>query len=155
MLSIKNKYITWHYTKFAIYLIQVRFFDNKDEEDEEQDFFIFWNVVYGNLFFLCCISRNYFISFVITCGWKTLRVWWVRCMKHVLYEVTDNFDIIIKLTFENYTYLNAFIEQHTNDKYYEPKFLILEINDEGEIDFIRTYNGTKETSKKCVVDYLD
>ena len=76
-------------------------------------------------------------------------------MKHVLYEVTDNFDIIIKLTFENYTYLNAFIEQHTNDKKYEPKFLVLEINDEGDIDFIRTYNGTKETSKKCVVDYID
>jgi len=39
-------------------------------------------------------------------------------MKHVLYEVTDNWDIIIKLTFENYTYLNAFIEQHTTDKKY-------------------------------------
>jgi hypothetical protein len=69
-------------------------------------------------------------------------------MKHVLYEVTSDFDIIIKLSFDNYTYLNAFIEQHTADKKYEPKFLVLEVNDEGDIDFIRTYNGTKEVSKK-------
>jgi hypothetical protein len=76
-------------------------------------------------------------------------------MKHVLYEVTDDWNIVIKLTFENYTYLNAFIEQHTNDKQYEPKFLALELNDEGDIVFIRIYNGTKETSKKYVVDFID
>jgi hypothetical protein len=76
-------------------------------------------------------------------------------MKHVLYEVADNWDIIIKLTFENYTYLNAFIEQHTADKKYEPKFLVLEVNDEGDIDFLRIYNGVKETSKKYVVDFID
>jgi hypothetical protein len=76
-------------------------------------------------------------------------------MKHVLYEVADNWDIIIKLTFENYTYLNAFIEQHTADKKYEPKFLVLEVNDEGDIDFLRIYNGVKETSKKYVVDFVD
>ena len=76
-------------------------------------------------------------------------------MKHVLLEVTNDFDIVIKLTFENYSYLNAFIEQHTNEKKYEPKFLVLEVNDEGDIDFIRTYNGTKEISKKLVVDYID
>jgi hypothetical protein len=76
-------------------------------------------------------------------------------MKHVLYEVTDNWDIIIKLTFENYTYLNAFIEQHTAEKKYEPKFLVLEVNDEGDIDFLRIYNGVKETSKKYVVDFVD
>jgi len=80
----------------------------------------------------------------------------IHCgMKHVLYEVTDNWDIIIKLSFDNYTYLNAFIEQHTADKKYEPKFLVLEVNDEGDIDFIRTYNGSKETSKKYVVDFID
>jgi hypothetical protein len=76
-------------------------------------------------------------------------------MKHVLYEVTDNWDIIIKLTFENYSYLNAFIEQHTADKKYEPKFLVLEMNDEGDIDFLKIYNGNKEISKKYVVDFID
>ena len=76
-------------------------------------------------------------------------------MKHVLYEVTDNWDIIIKLTFENYSYLNAFIEQLTADKKYEPKFLVLEMNDEGDIDFLKIYNGTRETSKKYVVDFID
>jgi hypothetical protein len=76
-------------------------------------------------------------------------------MKHVLYEVTEDFDIVIKLTFENYSLLNVFIEQHTSENKYTPKFLVLEINDEGDIDFIRTYNGTKEISKKHVVDYID
>jgi hypothetical protein len=76
-------------------------------------------------------------------------------MKHVLYEVTDNWDIIIKLTFENYSYLNAFIEQHTAEKKYEPKFLVLEMNDEGDIDFLKIYNGVKEISKKYVVDFID
>ena len=76
-------------------------------------------------------------------------------MKHVLLEVTNDFDIIIKLSFENYSLLNVFIEQHTSENKYTPKFLVLEINDEGDIDFIRTYNGTKEVSKKLVVDYID
>jgi hypothetical protein len=76
-------------------------------------------------------------------------------MKHVLYEVTDDCEIIIKLSFENYSYLNSFIEQHTADKKYEPKFLVLEVNDEGDIVFIRTYNGTKEISKRYVVEFID
>ena len=76
-------------------------------------------------------------------------------MKHVLYEVTDDWEIIIKLSFENYSYLNAFIEQHTKEKKYEPKFLVLEVNDEGDIVFIRTYNGTKEISKRYVVEFID
>ena len=76
-------------------------------------------------------------------------------MKFVLYEVTDDYDVVIKLSFENYTYLNAFIEQHTADKKYEPKFLVLEVNDEGDIVFIRTYNGTKEISKRYVVEFID
>ena len=32
-------------------------------------------------------------------------------MKFVLYEVTDEYDVVIKLSFENHIYLNAFIEQ--------------------------------------------
>ncbi len=76
-------------------------------------------------------------------------------MKFVLYEVTDDYDVVIKLSFEDYTYLNAFIEQHTSEKKYTPRFLVMEFNAEGDIDFIRTYNGTKEISKKHVVDYID
>lgn len=76
-------------------------------------------------------------------------------MKFILYEVTEDFDIIIKLSFENLSYLNSFIELHTADKKYDPKFLILEFNNEGDIDFIRTYNGTKEISKKYVVEFID
>ena len=76
-------------------------------------------------------------------------------MKHVLYEVTEDFDIVIKLTFENYSYLNAFIEQHTNEKKYEPKFLVLEINDEGDIDFMSEYVGTKQNYRKCLAEFIE
>ena len=49
-------------------------------------------------------------------------------MKFVLYEVTDDYDVVIKLSFENYSYLNAFIEQHTSEKKYTPRFLVMEFN---------------------------
>ena len=76
-------------------------------------------------------------------------------MKFVLYEVTNDYDVIIKLSFENRTYLNAFIEQHTAEKKYEPKFLILEFDDNEEIEWISEYNGNSQKSRKCVVEYTD
>ena len=57
-------------------------------------------------------------------------------MKFILYEVTVDYDVVIKLSFENHTYLNAFIEQHTKEKKYEPKFLVLEFDSNDDIDFI-------------------
>ena len=76
-------------------------------------------------------------------------------MRFVLYEVTDDYDVIIKLSFENHTYLNAFIEQHTNDKKYTPKFLVLDFDDEGDIQFIMEYEGTYQKSNKVVVDFIE
>jgi hypothetical protein len=76
-------------------------------------------------------------------------------MKHVLYEVTDDFDIIIKLTFENYSYLNAFIEQHTADKKYTPRFLVMEFNLEGDIDFMSEYTGTTQNYRKCLAEFIE
>ena len=71
-------------------------------------------------------------------------------MRFVLYEVTDDYDVVIKLSFENYTYLNAFIEQHTFEKKYEPKFLVLEFDSNGDIEFILEYVGTNQKYRKCV-----
>ena len=76
-------------------------------------------------------------------------------MKFVLYEVTNDYDVVIKLSFENRTYLSAFIEQHTAEKKYEPKFLILEFDDNEEIEWISEYNGNSQKSRKCVVEYID
>jgi hypothetical protein len=76
-------------------------------------------------------------------------------MKYVLYEVTENYDVVIKLSFENNTYLNAFIEQHTFEKSYEPKFLVLELDSNGDIEWITEYQGTEQKSRKCVVEYID
>lgn len=75
--------------------------------------------------------------------------------KYVLYEITEDFDIIIKLSFENHTYLNAFIEQHTFEKKYVPRFLILEFDANGDIDFIIQMHGTETQSRKCVAELLD
>jgi hypothetical protein len=75
-------------------------------------------------------------------------------MKFVLYEITDNYDIIIKLSFEDINYLSAFIEQHTEEKKYEPKFLILEFDINGEIEFISEYQGNVQKSRRCVAEYI-
>jgi hypothetical protein len=76
-------------------------------------------------------------------------------LKFVLYEVTNDYDVVIKLSFENRTYLSAFIEQHTAEKKYEPKFLIFEFDDNEEIEWISEYNGNLQKSRKCVVEYID
>jgi hypothetical protein len=76
-------------------------------------------------------------------------------VKFVLYEVTNDYDVVIKLSFENRTYLSAFIEQHTAEKKYEPKFLIFEFDDNEEIEWISEYNGNSQKSRKCVVEYID
>ena len=76
-------------------------------------------------------------------------------MKFVLYEITDNYDIIIKLSFEDINYLSAFIEQHTEEKKYEPKFLILEFDINGEIEFISEYQGNIQKNRRCVAEYVE
>jgi hypothetical protein len=76
-------------------------------------------------------------------------------VKFVLYEVTNDYDVVIKLSFKNRTYLSAFIEQHTAEKKYEPKFLIFEFDDNEEIEWISEYNGNSQKSRKCVVEYID
>jgi hypothetical protein len=72
----------------------------------------------------------------------------------VLYEVTDEYDVVIKLSFENYIYLNAFIEQHTEEKKYEPKFHVLEFDENGDIDFISEYQGNVQKSRRCVAELI-
>lgn len=76
-------------------------------------------------------------------------------MKYVLYEVTEDYDPIIKLSFENHTYLNAFLEQHTAEKSYEPKFLILEFDSNNDIEYLSEYQGIEQKSRKSVADYID
>ena len=75
-------------------------------------------------------------------------------MKFVLYEVTDEYDVVIKLSFENHIYLNAFIEQHTEEKKYEPKFLVLEFDNNNEIEWLSKYRGITQISRKCVAELI-
>jgi hypothetical protein len=76
-------------------------------------------------------------------------------MKFVLYEITDNYDIIIKLSFEDINYLSAFIEQHTEEKKYEPKFLVLEFDSHGDIEYLSEYQGIEQKSRKSVAEYIE
>jgi hypothetical protein len=76
-------------------------------------------------------------------------------MKFILYEVTVDYDVVIKLSFENHTYLNAFIEQHTKEKKYVPKFLILEFDINGEIEYITEYIGEAQKSRRCVAEFIE
>ncbi len=76
-------------------------------------------------------------------------------MRFILYEVTEDYDVIIKLSFENHTYLNAFIEQHTNDKPYEPKFLVLELDSKGDIEWLSEYEGIQLKARKGVVEVIE
>jgi len=76
-------------------------------------------------------------------------------MKYVLYEVTEDYDPVIKLSFENHTYLNAFIEQHTTEMNYEPKFLVLEFDSNNDIEYLSEYQGIEQKSRKCVAEYID
>ena len=75
-------------------------------------------------------------------------------MKFILYEVTVDYDVVIKLSFENHTYLNAFIEQHTKEKKYEPKFLVLEFDNNNEIEWLSEYQGITQKSRKCVAEFI-
>jgi len=75
-------------------------------------------------------------------------------MKFILYEVTVDYDVVIKLSFENLTYLNAFIEQHTKEKKYEPKFLVLEFDNNNEIEWLSEYQGITQRIRKCVAEWI-
>ena len=72
----------------------------------------------------------------------------------IIKRYPDDYDVIIKLSFENHTYLNSFIEQHTFEKKYEPKFLVLEFDFKGEIEFLSEYQGAEQKSRKCVAEYI-
>jgi hypothetical protein len=76
-------------------------------------------------------------------------------MKFVLYEITEEFDIVIKLSFENESYLYSFIEEHTASKQYEPMFLVLEFDENNDIDFIFRFKGKELTSQKCVAEFIE
>ena len=60
-------------------------------------------------------------------------------MKFVVYEVTDDFDILIKYTFATNTFLEDFLAEDLKSKNYPPKYLILESDDEDLLISITVY----------------
>lgn len=76
-------------------------------------------------------------------------------MKFVVYEVSEDYDVILKFSFVNETYMTEFIKNHTAEKNYEPKFLVFELDENKDIDFISEYNGNVLKCRRCVAEYID
>ena len=76
-------------------------------------------------------------------------------MKYVLYEVSDEYDVIIKFTFASENYMTEFIQSHTADKKYTPRFLVFELDENNDIDFIFEYLGTELIKRRCLAEYIE
>jgi hypothetical protein len=70
-------------------------------------------------------------------------------MKYVLYELTDDCDIIIKVSIANQSFLEEFMLQHTKDKNYIPNYLVLEFDEHDDLVSV-TYYRQGKISKKDV-----
>ena len=60
-------------------------------------------------------------------------------MKFVVYEVTDDFDILIKYTFATNSFLEDFLAEDLKSKNYPPNYLILESDDFDKLISITIY----------------
>jgi hypothetical protein len=72
-------------------------------------------------------------------------------MKYVLYELTDDCDIIIKVSIANQSFLEEFMLQHTKDKNYIPNYLVLEFDEHDDLVSV-TYYKQGKISKKDVLN---
>ena len=63
-------------------------------------------------------------------------------MKHILYQVDNDFNIINKFIFKDATVANEYIEKHISE---EPdvNFLLLQLNDNKDIEAVATYRSGK------------
>lgn len=72
-------------------------------------------------------------------------------MKYVLYEITDSYDIVIKVSIATESFLEEFILQHTKDKNYIPNYLVLEFDEYDDLSSVTSYKQGK-ISKRCLND---
>ena len=76
-------------------------------------------------------------------------------MKYILYEIKDEYDVVLKLTFLKYAWLNNYITMHTEENKYIPVFIVYELDANDEIDYICKYNGIEQIYRKCLAEYID
>jgi hypothetical protein len=73
-------------------------------------------------------------------------------MKYVLYEITDSYDIIIKVSIANQSFLEEFMSQHTKDKNYIPNYLVLEFDEYDDLSSVTFYKQGKISKKDVLND---
>ena len=76
-------------------------------------------------------------------------------MKYILYEIKGEYDVVLKLTFLKYAWLNNYIKMHTEENKYIPVFIVYELDANDEIDYISKYNGEEQLYRKCLAEYID
>jgi hypothetical protein len=76
-------------------------------------------------------------------------------MKYILYEIKGEYDVVLKLTFLKYAWLNNYIKMHTEENKYIPVFIVYELDANDEIDYISKYNGVEQLYRKCLAEYID
>ena len=64
-------------------------------------------------------------------------------MKYVLYEITDSYDIVIKVSIATESFLEEFMLQHTKDKNYIPNYLVLEFDEYDDLLSVTSYKQGK------------
>lgn len=76
-------------------------------------------------------------------------------MKYILYEIRGLFDVVLQLTFLKEAWLNNYIKLHTEENKYVPRFLVLELDDNDEIDYVSEYLGKDLKYRKCLAEYIE
>lgn len=73
-------------------------------------------------------------------------------MKYVLYEITDSYDIVIKVSIATESFLEEFMLQHTKDKNYIPNYLVLEFDEYDDLSSVTSYKQDKISKKDVLND---
>jgi hypothetical protein len=73
-------------------------------------------------------------------------------MKYVLYEITDSYDIVIKVSIATESFLEEFMLQHTKDKNYIPNYLVLEFDEYDDLLSVTSYKQGKISKKDVLND---
>jgi len=73
-------------------------------------------------------------------------------MKYVLYEITDSYDIVIKVSIATESFLEEFMLQHTKDKNYIPNYLVLEFDEYDDLSSVTSYKQGKISKKDVLND---
>lgn len=76
-------------------------------------------------------------------------------MKYILNVIKSGYNVDQTLTFLKQSWLENYIKMHTEDNKYTPTFIVYELDENDEIDFISKYHGVDLVYRKCLAEYID